>query len=497
MEQNTIPRQNFREKDKKELALRAGNRCSINGCLAETTCIGDTDKSVVNHGVASHIHPASSKGPSRGEKPDDIDLDDISNGIWTCRKCADIIDKHLSEYSSKDLFEMKKVRETAQKMAVSEPLFYGLIKHISPLDYEKICWNHRAEFDKNKMHADILKKISESSLNRIVHTDTIPIPSNLKLKPIAQAFDEISREIGNKIPEQTFTTISPILESHQLKNKNTEALRIAKDIVNDIKKYFVVQEKQNVLKDIKLTAINTKTGEICDKYILKRIILTHQQGSLVNHEVSRKKLLNKDSILYWLDLNLMIDYKNETISIKSELSTKHFNFQNLNNDWNWNWWDEFIAHHLLLTNIAKGWQPIAFISKYFGDIGDVTDSDFYPEVLEITQQINPIDLEKLLNYCQKIKFALELRKKWKYNFIFTKCYFDDILDTELIHKASDSLWSINNDKEYSGKGQTLTETWQLCFIFDGQSIRFEFLKNAIFLHRKNIKYVIVGLCEIP
>jgi hypothetical protein len=114
-------RDEFRERTKHALALRAGYLCSFEGCGRPT--VGPSEEStesVTLIGKAAHISAAA---PGRGSRRYCSEMPTaqrkhIDNAIWLCSDHADLIDRDEAKYTIEALQEMKRLHETAQAIAV-------------------------------------------------------------------------------------------------------------------------------------------------------------------------------------------------------------------------------------------------------------------------------------------------------------------------------------------------------------------------------------------
>ncbi|MEL4241161.1 hypothetical protein [Shewanella xiamenensis] len=107
-------RADFKEPTKQALAKRSGNCCSFPDCDAITEGpSSESNASVSKTGMACHIY-AASNGPSArrvNEKLSDMELSDITNGIWMCYKHGKLIDTDESTYTVEQLKTWKKISE--------------------------------------------------------------------------------------------------------------------------------------------------------------------------------------------------------------------------------------------------------------------------------------------------------------------------------------------------------------------------------------------------
>ena len=88
-----MSRDEFSMPTKRELALRAAHFCSNPHCLKLTAGPRQGSDRGLGTGHAAHIRGASAKGPRYDAMQDVADRTAITNGIWLCRECGDIVDK--------------------------------------------------------------------------------------------------------------------------------------------------------------------------------------------------------------------------------------------------------------------------------------------------------------------------------------------------------------------------------------------------------------------
>lgn len=108
-------RDEFSQKDKTTLCLRAGTHCSNPSCRKPTTG-PTTDRHKVNSiGQAAHI-TAAAPGPGAARYDPSMtpaERSDIDNGIWLCQNCATMIDRDADRYTVEMLKEWRRQAEEA------------------------------------------------------------------------------------------------------------------------------------------------------------------------------------------------------------------------------------------------------------------------------------------------------------------------------------------------------------------------------------------------
>jgi hypothetical protein len=113
-------RDEFTERTKQALALRAGHRCSLPDCGRGT--VGPSDESVdatAVVGQAAHICAASPGGPRSNPKMTPEERRDITNGIWLCATHATFVDRDTAKYTALDLRKIKADHEQRVKQELA------------------------------------------------------------------------------------------------------------------------------------------------------------------------------------------------------------------------------------------------------------------------------------------------------------------------------------------------------------------------------------------
>jgi len=86
-------RDEFSEKTKRTLAIRAAHFCSNPECLKLTAGAHSNEGRSLSTGHAAHIHAAAPNGPRYDPGQTPAQRKAIANGIWLCRSCGDMVDK--------------------------------------------------------------------------------------------------------------------------------------------------------------------------------------------------------------------------------------------------------------------------------------------------------------------------------------------------------------------------------------------------------------------
>lgn len=103
-------RDDFRQPIIRQIAQRAGYRCSSPSCLRPT--IGpDGSDNTASIGVAAHITAAAEGGPRYDPGMTSEERSAAENGIWLCQTCSRLIDVDLASHPAEQLREWKTLAE--------------------------------------------------------------------------------------------------------------------------------------------------------------------------------------------------------------------------------------------------------------------------------------------------------------------------------------------------------------------------------------------------
>lgn len=94
-----MARDDFSKTTKRTLAIRAAHFCSSPYCLKLTAGPHSDETKSLTSGHAAHIHAASENGPRYDKDQTPAQRKAISNGLWLCRECGDIVDKDDAPHS--------------------------------------------------------------------------------------------------------------------------------------------------------------------------------------------------------------------------------------------------------------------------------------------------------------------------------------------------------------------------------------------------------------
>lgn len=348
---------------------RAGGLCSFKGCLASVH--GDDGNldpqgpefKATSIGEAGHIYAAKKGGPrGQGGQTKEF-IASANNGIWVCRDCHGNIDKVDSIYSAETLFEMKLVRETAQRIARHNPQVRFYVSKVGTQVLDDLVW---AAEDRNDAAgiADQYISFAEKAVSY---------------------FRELKSNLGHSIPAPP---ISPL----QLATRVGRAYQQDPPLCQEsyAKTYTRGHVKEILLSDAKQRerAIELGVGWCCDKvntYILDRVRcevftrdpVTGETGAVAKFEVRAGAAYGKHDNG---ELNLMLkvlefehssvgfSWNMETVVngnihrlVKSNFTLKKFACPD-NTDYRTNF-GPFAAYAALLKEIEQGGKPFIRLSN--------------------------------------------------------------------------------------------------------------------------------------
>lgn len=440
-------RHEFSPGTRKNLAAAAGYKCAIRGCLTPSTCIATKRDGTVgsaNFGRASHIYAAAPKGPRAA--PSSMTPEQIMhhlNGIWTCSGCGDIVDRLECEYSPAQLAEMKRVRETAERMAASDPQIRGISCYLSPIEFDEVFWKNLPNLEDEKIRP-VLLEIAAREIQRMCERSNrdISAPVHLPRKPLASAINTIIEgDGGAPVSFMNSATVSPYPYSRPAVDDHTLARHRAAEIVGAWAERIPSHSWSGTgghihHVNIVIAARHPHTKVVCESPI--RVVgsgygrhdHTTDQG-----EILRLRVMGTCSLVNNLDWQLDVAFDKGKLLTKSalrlagRLSPRDFHGAQ--------WDEEFDSYEQVVWKLAEGWKPIGFvdISPTYPRI----DSCMHPEAFEIELKITASELDESLYRCSKIKLARALQWQWGWSFAFTEEYFERSLNLTMIQAASDDL----------------------------------------------------------
>ena len=114
-------RDGFLKDVQRQIAARAGYRCSKPDCRAITSGPQEDETKSVNIGVAAHITAASPNGPRYDETLTSEERKSANNGIWLCQNHGKLVDNDEIRFSVALLRDWKNQAETEAFDTLGKP----------------------------------------------------------------------------------------------------------------------------------------------------------------------------------------------------------------------------------------------------------------------------------------------------------------------------------------------------------------------------------------
>ena len=370
-------------------------------------------------------------------------IKDQSNGIWTCGFCAARIDRRKPVLRAEVLIEMKRVRETAQRMAVMDPELSSASRYISPHEWDEVFWQHLPDLDPESIRTKLLV-LAANSILRITTGGTNQSPPHFPVTPLTRDIRAAFHRPANESENEAFiagqaSKAPPISLPHVV--ADASAKRRATQIFRALALRYPdsAQEVLILYVNVQIGARNPKTGELSSAFI--QVQATGQSKSIRAGETGEQFALKlwrttgRINDLEWkLDISL---YQGKIKSTSTLRRTPWILFDSFKNGFP-GWLEELEGYESVVRLFMQGWEPVGYV--------DVTaDSDSYgdqlhPDPFDIDLQVDQATLSESLQRCQKIRLALDLEQFWGGRmFSWRDAYFEKDLTPELISCASNEL----------------------------------------------------------
>jgi len=440
-------RENFSSATRASIAKAAGEKCSFRGCLAPTSTVAEKSNGKAGStdiATASHIYAAAPGGPRPappGMSPEQIR--DQSNGIWTCGSCVGRIDRRKPVPRAEVLIEMKRVRETAQKMAVMDPELSFASRYISPHEWDEVFWQHLPDLDPESIRTDLLT-LAANSILRITaerpNQSSPHFPVATLTRDIRAGFHRPANESGNEafIAGQA-SKAPPISLPHAV------ADALAKRRATQISQAWAQRHPGSAQKflilrvNVQILARNPKTGELSSAFIPAQA--TGLSKSMRAGETVEQLVLKLWGTVGRInDLEWKLDFSLDQGKIKSTSTLRRIPWRlsdSFKNCFPY-WLEELEGYESIVRLIMQGWKPVGYV-----DVKTNSDShgdQMHPDPFDIDLQVDQATLSESLKRCQKIRLALDLERFWGGRmFSWRDAYFEKDLTPELISCASNEL----------------------------------------------------------
>ncbi|ADP20075.1 hypothetical protein AXYL_06793 (plasmid) [Achromobacter xylosoxidans A8] len=479
-------RKDFSPSTREHIAKAAGYLCSIRGCLRPSTCIKtkpNGDVGSANLGRASHIYAAAENGPRPA--PIGMALELIShhsNGIWTCNDCGIKVDVLESEFTPDDLKQMKRVREKAAHMAVTDPEVSACAAYIAAIQFDEVFWNHLPDLDSVSIRdALLVLKASAILLNR---PGSVPqTPKEFALSTLANAIKALTE---SAMDEPAFTMSRPttldrpnslrLPDSAKVRRRAAQIVDAwAECIPSDHPFHKAPGEMHRGEVNVQITARHPST-KVEHESSIWVVATGHGRHS---HSTKEGEMLRL--YLHWttnavnnLEWELEVVAEDGRTRVTSDLRV--LNPTSIPNFYTRDWDEELSAYEHVLRALADDWEPIGYVDMNRGT--PRIDAQMHPEPFEIELKMSKSKIEECLYRCGKIRLGLELQAQWgDWEFKATPEYFEHLLDHALIQEASDELRHRLGPPPYYWKGESApllsNDKWDIRLVARHGSVAFK------------------------
>lgn len=204
-----MARDDFSTLTKRNLAHRAGGRCSFPGCDVLCWLPGSEPYKTATIGVAAHIKAASPEGPRYDKDQNEEERKDISNGIYMCQIHAHLIGTDEIKYKSENLLEWKQKHENQIRNEADASSYkpkFELIRNLGISVSGEFSGTITSETIGNRIeHELLLTNTSDFEYARFGFN--IQFPEMIEHKPIVKAPPGFSYEIiGENMDWQVHTS---------------------------------------------------------------------------------------------------------------------------------------------------------------------------------------------------------------------------------------------------------------------------------------------------
>ncbi|MDF9779205.1 hypothetical protein [Pseudomonas baetica] len=434
-EKKATRRIDFPEKTKRLLAERAGLLCSYTDCTVATKAPAKNKKgedSAVGIAIAAHIYAASPGGtrpPPASMSPDQIK--DVRNGVFMCRTHAGLIDDFQDEYPPELVLQMKRVREFAQHLSVTQPSVAFLVGWMGVKRLDRIVQDHLPDLDITKITAEVIRvgKLWVGSLPDDCGPTPPPKRTFAAKKTAAKTLSAALKEA--EVLRQSTVQIDDFA-MQRLRATDIATTFIRKNI--EILQRGHLGDKAVHVGDgqVRIVAQNPATGEITED--------SHNTRSTMCCVFHSPKDLPEEIYLRVLSTrgfswDLEQSFSGNTFNLHSELDLRWFLTPKNSQDQVER--RQFESYAKLIDALVAGWSPLGYVSMRPTKI--LNEPDLHPRPFKITSKITPQRFEEVRTRNARIRLAYEFGDRWNVSVSFNDLLFNPRLDQTALLAAAEEV----------------------------------------------------------
>lgn len=411
---------------KRLLAHRAGLLCSHYDCLRPTVTPAKNQKGeegAVGTGVAAHIYAASEKGPRPPDGMSEDQIRDQSNGTWMCRLCSNQIDDFRWNYPPEKVLEMKRVREFAQFLTVTQSDASYLIGWMGVKRFDRIVRDHLPELDAEEIRLSIIdhgkKFVGE---NLVMNSEALMAPPDHFIKrALPKMVREGERELGRVQPAPRL-----VIEQQWVKDIAREFNKEFYDVEN-----FTAEQINN--GQICLRARCPVTGQLSEAAYHARadISCKHDPFGQGGKEIKFQVVSRSGAEWrYFLSTEIGNTY------LSSRMTLENFPLPAITDGLNQSR-REFEGYAGWIDALRNGFHPVGQIGLRPTDFP--SGDSLHPGIFEITQDVHPSGLAAAAEFCARVRLAYEFADKLNLSVALNRHLFDARLNVDSIREAMEEL----------------------------------------------------------
>lgn len=290
---------------KRKLAERVNYHCSNPLCRKLTSGPNEDDHKSTLIGIAAHISAASKGGPRFDETLSSKQRKSITNGIWLCHNCSDLVDKDENKFPSEILVNWKKQTEDfiQSKISSSENGSKSLFNELMEI---------MAQLNSGKRISELLPKIFEVS---IIHN--LPELNEMSTREINGWYaSDLPKFDASNLPKYRSVEVYLSTEIIEISAKTYGDYNLK---VPEIFREFEKQEDINKVNYLFHESIKEIEDEISKYSISEEVVLSEK---ICANQVFMNGKLFEDDLQIWFSSSI---YKSIESGLRKELNRKIIN----------------------------------------------------------------------------------------------------------------------------------------------------------------------------
>jgi hypothetical protein len=332
------------------------------------------------------------------------------------------VDKFQFQYPAAMLLEMKRIRVTAQSLAIHDPTIAFMAHWVGVMRLDRIVRDHLPDLDTARIRKAVTKAFNTLE-NAFAESDPLPVaPFPLAILPAINQAISHATAAGAEHRIEKSTGWKALIDKWRAQfgtfpDKPQRAARSQRGYA-------------------RLLARDPVSGELSEESIETAsfaMLIDDNTDPLNRHQsIHQRSTFSNTSSLEW-QLNVRPAFG--TYEIESNLTMcmlvmRHHDPSNSARR-------AFESYASVLAKLADGWQAIGFVGVTFEDS---PKREYHPNPLSIVSQINPLHLRRGLQRIDRVKVGYKLADAFDIKPRFSEVWFTDLMtDDDLLQGASKFL----------------------------------------------------------